>query len=275
VEITCVDENKLADFPAVREFRRIAQTVPNAIFTQFGLVGLPDDVAVSGKKALALVRVLIQGSKRLHEGRKFIVTVRFQGYGDSVLIDLVSLNLDLHREIALAHLVLWGNEIPSQFDVWAAFPYVVAGGHVCREDEIARFDGSHGDFGNLLFGVEVNHVASYLLGHTDIGTDAVQSDAGQRLMQDILGLMLKFQRSAKFYERAYDFLLAKMPGNMYGQHIAALIAMKAHDRVAAEGGDLKQRFDEETAGRKSLALYMMTTRALHQYQSRQSADASV
>jgi hypothetical protein len=258
VEIIYLQESEIEGFPSCVEFMGLAGKVPNAISYQFGLAAAKDESGSPDSTALALVRIMIQNSERFRKDQKFIVIMRFWMYGDVISVDLVSLDKEYHRNIAGGYLNLWGNDLSGNLDVvLGTVPYLITGGHVCRSEEIAKFNGTSGDFGNLLFGVEINHLASYLLGYTTIGTDATGSKLGEQLMQNIFSHVLKFKQEKTFYERTYDLLLERMPRNIYAQHLGALVAMKAWDRTATEGGEYLQHLVEETAGGgDSLGAYM-------------------
>jgi len=238
------------NFPACAMFDEVIGQMSNVTGYQYGIVAFAGDDPLSTPASTALVRVALEGSQRfLAEGQKFVVLCRFQEFGRMLLLDLVSLDLPNHRDIARKYLEAWGNkdlEADQSDETLRRQPYMIVGGFAHSTEDITRFEGSSGDFGNMLFGAPASDLATFLVAYASPETRGPHEQKGGQAMQAIMAHMIAHGQQSDFYEQTYDFLLSRVGSQgPYPQHLSGLLYMKIDARYDPEKDDLFNILIEE------------------------------
>lgn len=147
---------------------------------------------------------------------------------------------------------------------------MIVGGFAHSREDITRFEGSSGDFGNMLFGAQASDLATFLLAYASSETQSSRELGGGQVVHAIMAHMIAHQQQPDFYEKTYDLLLQLIgAGSVYAQHLGGLIHMKADARYAAEGGSLLKILVEEISG--GFSSYAMVSGTQHMQARRNAA----
>lgn len=234
----------------VDEFQQALVQTNNPISAEYCLA-----VGDGSKEVPIFVRILLEESHRLRQGQKFVITFRFQAFGEVLMIDVVSLNEDFHWQIASRYLSLYGIRRRGSHSLTDEVPYVIAGGFAnCRNDQI-DFSGESQDFGDKILGLDVNCLAQFLLINTEIATNIGSASKGEELLCQLAQVMLTHGGQSDFYERFVDFARDRN-AKFYAQNIGALIRMRADDVAARTGLSYGSALVLEMSGGK-LSSYIM------------------
>jgi hypothetical protein len=216
--------------------------------------GHPDIVAV------ATLRTFIENSARAKEDQKYVVGIRFYGFGDMATIDVISLDKDFHKNIAYEHVrrMLWpmlseqSAKPINELDETTRAPFVVVGGHLkVNPDNKVCFSGASGDYGDAIFFSDSNAIAAYVT--STCGIDVVEGDKekGAAFVNDLLEIMLKHKLKKDFYEQLVGEIYQRRSDAsklFSAQHIGALITMKALDRAISEDKTMVKMIVDEISG---------------------------
>lgn len=222
----------------------IAARVPDAFADSFMLTMSQDEMSSDPDGiAVMLVRVLIEKGGP----RKYIMTMKFQGFGDLVMIDIVSLDQAYHKDIGAAYLKMWGVDFSTKEPMYEV-PVMLAGGWTSPDGETVKLESESMDFGNRLLGKDINEIGNYLLSFTEKDNPDVDTTPGENTIREILEFVLAHKRQPDFYEKLVDQLYANGEGKISHQHLSGLLHMKVEDRVAAGDGDYLTILVQEVAG---------------------------
>lgn len=209
--------------------------------------------------SLVVLRVFIENSRRLREGtQKYVVGIRFSNFGDMATIDVISLDKPNHRDIALEHCRRMGYHVHEgklgAFEQTYQLPFLFVGGFLnLTEDGDVVFHGASQDYGSDVILGNANEIATSVASLCEIQVGKADTTVGQTFLERVLELMKEYKMSPMFYEALVDHVFRGNTARDYqkafiGQHLGALMTMKAIDRVLAEGGDFLQKMVEEVAG---------------------------
>lgn len=196
----------------------------------------------------------------MREGQKYVLGLRFVGFGDMTIVDIVSLSMNYHKEIAFEHAKNMGwlpDEFPKNKDKFAVIyqvPVMFAGGYVKEtENRAIEFFGSSSDFTEVLLGENVNILAGFTASTCGF-TVSNKNESGADFFEDMLKCMLKYKLQDNFYEQVVAHYINK---KFTAQQIGGLITMKVLDRWTRERKDIIQLLVEECAYPFGLAKFFL------------------
>lgn len=210
--------------------------------------------------ALVTLRTFIQNGDRAKGSKKYVVGVRFCGFGDMAMIDVISLDKGFHKNIAFEHLKrqdwpMLGEEMGKpvdHFDETTRAPFVVVGGHLNVDQKNAiSFSGASQDYGGTILFSDSNAIAAYVA--SVCGLEVIEGDKekGKAFVSDLLEIMLQHKLKPDFYEQLIEevFQRANDTNRVFTtQHISALMTMKAFDRAISENKSMMQTMIDELGG---------------------------
>ncbi len=222
-----------------------------------------DATANPNKTGLIALRVFVEQSFRAQTDQKFVVGIRFYGFGDMATIDVVSLDRENHREIAYEHAARMGwlltEDKRDQFAATYGVPLMYSGGHLKTPTEgVVEFFGSSGDYGHPLLGSDAVSLASFAI--SVCGLTKAKAEA-EPFFTELLSFLQEHKLKSRFYENLVDMLFKKGV-QPTGQHLGALVSMKANDRATKEQKSLIQVLTEEITG--GLAGHCLVSGVAHQ-----------
>lgn len=201
------------------------------------------------KTALVFIRLFIEKGFKARRDQKYIAGLRFYGFGDMATLDIISLSEQNHRDIAREHAkrldwLISGLRSHKTVSELYNIPILITGAHlkVNKDDAITTF-GNSGDFGNHIFGTNINKLVDYVLSYSLEG-----SKLGNSFMEEILSFMIKNKRKQDFYEKLIKHYIMTMMSRKVGQNIGSLLTMKVMDRALKEGKNPSQLVIEELEG---------------------------
>ncbi len=239
----------------IRELEGLENFWPIALFNraysqnnslrQIVLATLSSQLGNPDKTSLLIFRSFIKKGEKAKEDQKYILALRFYNFGDMATLDLISLNLGFHRQIACEHIekMNWSfvDQQADEFDKTIQTPFLLVGGHLRLVDEKIIFSKTSQDYGNSLFLSDSNAVAEYFLGHD-------QSGQGENFVQQLSEFMLANKQRPDFYEQFFSKMLINFSnqGHFNSQQINSLLTMKVLDRIINEKKEPLGLLTEET-----------------------------
>jgi hypothetical protein len=230
VEILKAEETK-DEWPA-KAFREAYQDIAiKNIFRCFAVME-GDESEDPDKTAVIFIRFFIENGKRAKNNQKYILGLRFYGFGDMATIDVISLDMPNHRDILREHADRLERFISSDINKRKFFlnntdilPIFTIGAHIkITEKSILQFIGHSRDFGGNLLGFDVNEVAkqaAFICGLSEKG-----DKKGNDFLEELLAFMVKNKMRKDFYE---VFVAHFNSSKSIGQNFRSILAMKVCD----------------------------------------------
>lgn len=234
-------------------------TAFNEVYPEKGLKGCAivvdsDSSGEPDKTALITVRIFIENGNRVKtEAQKYVVGIRFYSFGDMATIDIISLDRGYHKNIAAEHLkrMNWqtfGNG--DDFGKTYQAPFVFVGGLLTAKEDQVGFFGESMDMGKNIFVGNGNSIAAYAASICGIAVKDGDKAEGELLVKKLLQFMKENKMKQDFYEQFISFVQSSNPDpdfikSFTGQHMGALITMKATDRSITENADIITMMTQE------------------------------
>ena len=260
-----------SNYEPIREFRKI---YPNGL-VGCSIITVEDKQSSPGEVGVAIIRMFVENGKQAKQDQKYVVGVRFRNFGDMAIIDVISLDLAYHRDIATRHLENLGwptlNSVESKnkFEDSYSIPFMFVGGHLCVNDENKiAFSENNSDYGRNIFFSDISSIASYaaMTCEIDLQKEPDKNGEGEKFVKEILEFMLNNKLKKGFYEllSVNELEKLRMSGKktndfFTGQNLSGLMMMKATDRQITEGGDITKILTNEIS--EGFAKHMLIARA--------------
>ncbi len=257
--IVLQDPSDIEGFWTVNSFNSIySQT--NALKGSAVAALATDTSGNPGTTAMVNMRTFIENGARAKNDQKYVVGIRFYGFGDMASIDVISLDKGFHKEIAYEHLkrLDWpmiGDEFGKPVDEFTQTtraPFVVVGGHLkVGVDNNVGFSGASGDYGDAILFSDSNAIAAYVASSCGIDVIGGDKEKGAAFVSDLLEIMLKHKLKQDFYEQLVDEIYQRRSDTtrvFSSQHVGSLITMKALDRAIGEDKHMLQTMVDEVTG---------------------------
>ncbi len=237
IEVTQEDQ-KLVNLWPLNSFNEAYDNTKG--FRKVIMTSLSSDHKNPDKTAILVFRLFIEKGASLEKGQKYVLCLRFYGFGDLATLDLISLNKSYHKNIASEHIkrMNWPEpeEDSDDFDTVLQSPFLFSGAFVELKDEKLIFSSTSQDYGNSVFLADCKEVSVYLSSLCGLLVSNKQSeDRGKNFLNKILHFILENKKQNDFYEKFVDLALS-VPEikSLSPQQISSLLNMKAFDRSVRE-----------------------------------------
>lgn len=206
---------------------------------------------------LVIFRTFLENDLQLKVAQKYVIALRFYGFGNIATLDLISMDVRRHAEIVNEHInrldAPHGRDAINPYNGDSQIPYLIAGGWVQKNSNNKLvFNSRSLDYGASMFFADSNSIASYVAQSCGLKVDSTMNiQKGEYFFMNILDFMLKTKDSPDFYEKfATKALYEETEKKGFNaQQITALMMMKVVDRHLNEGRDMIRLIvDEMTEG---------------------------
>lgn len=234
-------DKELSLSPYVQQLQNAYQDMLSDTYFGYGIISTNDiESPRADNVPLIMCRTLIQNGYRLKaKSQKYVMLIKFANFGDAMMIDLISLDKEYHKDIALGHYKRIGVEFSENImgDVAKvrSIPQICVGSYLKMNNGNLLLSGESGDFGNEPFDkVNGDHLANLVL--KACGIDNVmhyETDKGEEIIKKLLAHMSEHKLTTDFYEKTFD-VFSKKDRFQTGWYKN----MKILDRVIAGEGDM-------------------------------------